>query len=234
MHYYYAHKISDDVALLSETEALHIIKSMRMRDGDEIWVLDGQGSKMRCHLKIKGKKDVVASIHERLFEPFNPACLHLAITPTKNPGRLEWMIEKATELGVGHISLLHTGRSERTKINFDRIQKIAISAIKQSGNPYLPVITDVISFDHFLCLNSLPAHRFIAHCHSDDLPPLSELLVVGEEVVIMIGPEGDFTPEEIKAASLIGFRSISLGNLRLRTETAGIFVTSMVAILNKL
>ncbi|MBK8505786.1 MAG: 16S rRNA (uracil(1498)-N(3))-methyltransferase [Saprospiraceae bacterium] len=233
MHYYYAHKITDDVAILSESEVQHITKSMRMHDGDEIWVLDGKGSKMRCRLQVKGKKEVVAWIQERIVEPVNQVRLHLAIAPTKNPGRLEWLVEKVTELGVGQITFLNTGRSERTKINLDRIRKIAISALKQSGNSYLPVISDVTSLDHFFRLISLPVHRFIAHCQSDNLPLLTKILTADEEAVVMIGPEGDFTTNEIAEATLAGFRPISLGKLRLRTETAGIFVTSMVAILNK-
>ena len=233
MQYYYAYEIRDDVALLSDVEVRHITKSMRMHSGDEIWVLDGQGSKMRCRLQINGKKEVVAKIQERTVKPDNRARLHLAIAPTKNPARLEWMVEKAIELGVGQITFLETSRSERTKINLDRIQKIAIGALKQSGNVYLPVISDLISLNHFLKFDLPSSLLFIAHCQSDNLPFLAEMLTVGQEPVVMIGPEGDFTIDEIKQATTAGFQSISLGRSRLRTETAGIFVTSMVAILNK-
>lgn len=233
MHFFLSDEIIGDEIRFAEDEAKHMLRSLRLTDGDEIWVLDGQGTKYRCFLHISGKKNVLGLIHERMSMP-EPTCkLHLAIAPTKNSGRLEWFVEKGTELGVSEITFLETRRSERVRVNQDRIRKIAQSALKQSGNFFMPVFNEVTLINDFLARDFAGYQGFIAHCQRDGLPHLADEVQAGKDMLIMIGPEGDFTIDEIKVASAKGFKEISLGSLRLRTETAGIFVTSLVAIINR-
>ncbi len=233
MHFFLADEIRDDEITFEEEEVRHMLRSLRLTEGDELWVLDGLGNKYRCQLTLAGKKNARGRILDRLAFPLPEYRLHLAIAPTKNPGRLEWLIEKATELGVTEVTFLETRRSERVKVNLDRIRKIARSALKQSGNGYLPVFAEVTALNQFVGRDFAEHQCFIAHCQSGNLPHLADKVQTEQPVVVLIGPEGDFTVEETDTARQHGFTEISLGRLRLRTETAGIFVTALMAIINR-
>ncbi|NND31456.1 MAG: RNA methyltransferase, partial [Saprospiraceae bacterium] len=161
----------------------------------------------------------------------SPHRLHLAIAPPKNPSRFEWMVEKITELGIDAITPIVTGRSEKFRLKQDRLQKIAISALKQSGNSFLPTINKVTHFGEVIPLLTNYNNKFIAHCQTEGLPHLAGYSLGSHETVILIGPEGDFTLDEIDLAVKAGFTAVSLGNSRLRTETAGFYVTTLHNIL---
>ena len=231
MHYFYAEKIQDNQAFLSDEETRHLIKSLRAKDGDQIWLLDGRGRKYRARLYLRGS-EATLTIEESLSYEKKAHRLHLAIAPTKMPSRTEWMVEKATELGIDTITPIITARSEKTRIKIDRLQKIALSALKQSGQPYLPMINQLTTFDAFVQTRHADL-KMIAHCQTEDLPHLSKMMTEAAVTTILIGPEGDFTMAEVDQARAQGFAEVSLGKSRLRTETAGIFVTTLHTMLNR-
>jgi 16S rRNA (uracil1498-N3)-methyltransferase len=231
MHYFFAERIIGDQIFFSSDETRHLLKSLRAKEGDSVWVLDGQGS--RCLAKISLKeKQATATIEERKTYPKAAHLLHLAIAPTKMPSRLEWLVEKATELGIDMITPIVTTRSEKVRINLERLQKISLSALKQSGNLFLPKINKLTSFDEII-KHEQPSTKIIAHCQTSALPHLNDILKPAAHTTILIGPEGDFTLTEINQAREKGFEEVSLGKLRLRTETAGIYVTTLHTLVNK-
>lgn len=233
MHFFYSSEIINGEIVLRDQEWQHLSKSMRMKIGDDLWVLDGAGHKYHAILTRLDKKIAIAEIRHTWQSSSPTGTLHLAIAPTKNINRMEWLLEKATELGLAHMTFLETRRTERTRINLERMQKIAVSAMKQSANVYLPVVSDLQPLPAFLRSLSGDSCRLVAHCQSENLPHLADLLQPGMKSVVLIGPEGDFTRDEIDLCGEHGFQEISLGQMRLRTETAGIFVTSMNAIVNR-
>jgi 16S rRNA (uracil1498-N3)-methyltransferase len=162
--------------------------------------------------------------------------IHLAIAPTKNMDRIEWMTEKITEIGFDHLSFLECKFSERKQIRIDRVDKIVVSAVKQSRKPWKPLVDEMISFKQFIDANK-GKHGYIAHCYNEfpkkDL--FSELQTIdrNEEVIVMVGPEGDFSVDEVKYALDNGFESISLGESRLRTETAGLMAVTMAQLIKR-
>lgn len=233
MHFFYSTEVSTDQITLRDQELQHLSKSLRIKPGEELWLLDGLGSKYLGVLLSLSKKEATVRILEKWQEAPPKGKLHLAIGPTKNVSRMEWLIEKATEIGLWHLSFVDTERSERSRINVERMNKIAISALKQSGNLFLPNISDLQTLSGFIKNQQETGHSFIAHCETDNLPHLAGEIKMGTNVLVLIGPEGDFTQKEIELCRNQGFKEISLGSKRLRTETAGIFVTSLVAILNR-
>lgn len=202
-------------------EATHIAKALRMKSGDVIELTNGQGGLFIAELDIV-KHHVSASVVEQKQQTDSRPQLHLGIAPTKNADRIEWLVEKAVELGVGQISLLNCSHSERSRFSLDRINRVAIAALKQSRRTYLPEIHELHEFIPWIkTIDS--AHRYIAHC-MDYIPreSLKHVLTADESVCIAIGPEGDFDEREVRAAMSAGFRSVSLGSARLRTETAAL------------
>lgn len=155
--------------------------------------------------------------------------MHVAIAPTKNINRYEWFLEKATEMGIEEITPILCAHSERTKIRIDRLEKVLMSAMKQSLQAYLPKLNEPIKLAQFL-KNQATGQKFMAHCEEDfDKNQLSDRLAKGEDVLLLIGPEGDFSVQEIEAAKEAGFIPVALGNTRLRTETAGLFGVAVCA-----
>lgn len=219
---------------INEEEQTHISKVLRMRDGEEIFLTDGKGNLAKGNLQFEGKKIslVVSEISENL--PNFSTHLHIAIAPTKNIDRIEFFVEKATELGISEITFLQTEKSERKNINTDKIRKQSIAASKQSLRTHFPKINDLIKFSDFV-ENLDPEKSFIAHCNEQferiDLKELSEnpksIKVKSiNPITFLIGPEGDFSDREIKILAEKGIRAVALGTQRLRTETAGIFVAA--------
>ena len=233
MHYFYSNEISGGTITFSSAEARHLTKSLRVRDGDVVNVLDGVGGKYKAEVIITVKK-IAAKVLDSEVQQKPPDRLHLVIAPTKSPSRFEWMIEKATELGVDIITPIVTSRSERTRIKLDRLQKIAIGALKQSGNLFLPQVNPIVNMKEAINPLRKSDHKFIAHCQTDGLEHLAKYLPKAHLTTVLIGPEGDFTLEEIALAKNIGFIEVSLGNLRLRTETAGLYVSTLHSILNNI
>ena len=211
--------------VINNEEQQHLLKVLRMKDGEEIFVTDGKGNLAKGNLIIDGKKTNLnpVEIHEKL--PDFSRKLHIAIAPTKNINRTEFFFEKAIELGVSEITFLQTENSERKNIRFDRFEKQVIAAAKQSLRFHFPEINDLTKLSHFI-ENVSPENTFVAHCNENlkrsDLKSLENI----EELTILIGPEGDFSNSEIEMLSKKGIRAISLGKQRLRTETAGIFVAA--------
>lgn len=236
MYLFYTNDIRDGLAWFSEEEARHFSQVLRKRKGDAIHFVDGKGGWYEGFAVETGKKHFVAEITDnkevRGQKNFN---LHIAIAPTKNMDRFEWFLEKATEIGIDEITPLHCEHSERNKIRADRLEKILLAAMKQSLRAWLPRLNELTDFQTFIS-GYMPEsfeNRFIAHCQEDNLPHLKDQCETGKKVTILIGPEGDFSQREISLATLAGFKSVSLGKARLRTETAGIAACHIVNLLNE-
>lgn len=215
---------------LPEEEALHASKVLRLQTGDEVFLMDGVGRFYRAELTDVSKKHCLYSILETMpQEKAWHSEIHVAIAPTKNIDRIEWMVEKCTEVGVDSITFINCAFSERRHIRLDRIEKIAVSAAKQSRKPYYPLLHDLADFKSLVdrC-NS--GRRFICHCYSEfarrDLFEELKTTDINMPVTIFIGPEGDFSVDEVRYALTQGFESVSLGSFRLRTETAGLIAAT--------
>lgn len=218
-------EISNGKAIINDEEQQHIVKVLRMKDGEEIHVTDGKGNLASGKLLIEGKKAniEVSEIKTNTLD-FNPK-LHIAIAPTKNIDRIEFFIGKAVEMGISEISILQTEKTERKNINIDKIRKQAVAASKQSLRFHFPVIHDMVKLTDFL-KNIDPEHTFVAHCHENlERMELKDIPLL-EALTFLIGPEGDFSEKEIQFLSDSNIKAVSLGNQRLRTETAGIFVAA--------
>lgn len=215
---------------IHEEEQLHIVKVLRMREGETISITDGEGNLATGNLVFEGKKvslDVL-EVKENLPD-FSPK-LHIAIAPTKNIDRIEFFVEKATEMGVSEITLLNTEKTERKNINIEKLRKQAISASKQSLRFYFPKMNELVKLSDFV-KNINPKTTFVAHCDdSFERIDLKKLLEPqhdnAQNITFLIGPEGDFSEKEIKLLTEKGIKAVSLGSQRLRTETAGVFVAA--------
>ena len=222
---------------LDAEESRHAVRVLRLREGDELNVTDGRGNLYRCRIVTADDRACVIEAAEQEFSALHsPFSIHLAVAPTKNPSRMEWLVEKAVEIGVGEITLLQCDHSERTFLKTDRLEKLAVSAMKQSLHTLLPEIHPAVNLkdwlnSQFSILNS--QLKFIAHCESDKpRTPLATALTPGKDAVVLIGPEGDFSPEEIALALDCGFQPVSLGPSRLRTETAALYAVTAFNLIN--
>lgn len=213
---FYSKSFGDKCLILEDKEASHAIQVLRKKEGDTIYVIDGEGSLYKCTISKVSKLKVKCDIDTTSFYD-RAEFLIIAVAPTKNRDRLEWMIEKLVEIGVKQIILLQTKNTERTKTNKDRIRKKVLSAVKQSLRFYVPEVMEM-KFAEVLSLDA--STKYIAHCY-DNLKKKNTESVCNSKLVL-IGPEGDFTSEEVDAALEAGFISLNLGNFRLRTETAAI------------
>ena len=210
---------------INDEEQQHIVKVLRMKEGEEIFVTDGKGNLAKGNLIFEGKKVFldVKEIKENLPE-FSPK-LHIAIAPTKNIDRIEFFVEKATEMAISEITILQTEKTERKNLNIDKLRKQAIAASKQSLRFHFPKINDVTKLSDFI-KNINPKNTFVAHCDASfERTEISKIQNV-ENITFLIGPEGDFSEKEIKLLSEKEIKAVSLGKQRLRTETAGIFVAA--------
>jgi len=218
-------EINNGKAIINDEEQQHIVKVLRMKDGEEIHVTDGKGNLASGTLIIEGKKAgiEVAEIKTDTAD-FNPR-LHIAIAPTKNIDRIEFFVEKAVEIGISEVTILQTEKTERKNLNIDKIRKQAIAASKQSLRFHFPVINDLIKIQDFL-KNIDSETTFVAHCNENlERINLNEIPKL-ENYTFLIGPEGDFSDKEIMFLAEKGIKAVSLGNQRLRTETAGVFVAA--------
>ena len=227
MNIFFSDCIYGDEIKLSQKESHHCINVKRSKNGDLVEILDGKGTRYIANIIDTSKKSVLLKIKQKEICSNNLPDFHLVISPTKAHDRLDWMIEKATEIGVKKISFVSCKRTERKKINLDRIKRITVSAIKQSGQYYLPEISNMVNYQD-LVLSISERQKYIAHLEPDSKQHLSNLYDNSKEICIMIGPEGDFTDEEIDFAKKNGFLSVSLGENTLRTETAGVFSVSLI------
>lgn len=219
---------------LTEQESQHCAKVLRMKEGDKLTATDGKGAFFHCTLIQAHAKQCVLSIDSEILRPkswnFN---LQIAFAPAKNMDRNEWFLEKATEIGTDCFTPLLCRFSERKEIKNERIEKIVVSAMKQSQQAVLPQIDEIIPFN-VLVKQPFCGQKFIAHCYDTEKKPLAKLYKKSENVLILIGPEGDFSQEEVQTAIDCGFQPISLGENRLRTETACLAAVHTVHVVNNL
>jgi len=215
---YFGNVNADGKIVLEDDEFRHL-KVVRTNIGDKIKITDGNGNLFIAAISEINKHNYVATIETTLVEKISGPTLHLAIAPTKNIDRIEWLVEKCVELGINKFSFIQCRHSERKDVKTDRLKRIAISAIKQSGKSTLPLINEMISFNNFI-QSELEEQRLICAMEAENDKHIKQLLKPGKNTVILIGPEGDFHQEEIRSAKDAGFLSTSLGPERLRTETA--------------
>ena len=229
MHVFYKPGHHDNLIYLDPAESHHCINVIRLRLGDEVNVLNGKGTLYETIISRADQKKVVLKIKSAHTEYDKKEYhLHIAIAPTKNMDRFEWFIEKSTEIGVDEITPLFCMNSERRKLRQDRLEKVLISAVKQSLKATLPVLNQPENFTDFI-VKQTSAARFIAYCSIEKREHLLKVTKNSNNILVMIGPEGDFGPKEIKMAKETGFQPVSLGKSRLRTETAGVAVAQIIA-----
>jgi 16S rRNA (uracil1498-N3)-methyltransferase len=229
MHIFYIQNITGSIAILDETDSRHCILVLRMRRGDSVNLTDGKGGFYEGIIDSVNPRAVTVEItkNEQNYGA-KDYYLHLAIAPTKNIDRFEWFIEKAAEIGIDEITPLLCQRSERKNLRNDRLEKILVSAIKQSVKSYLPVLNQMIGFDKFIS-GSVKDNKYIAICSNDKRSDLIKTHNQSRTFTILIGPEGDFSQEEIGSALKNRFLPVSLGASRLRTETAGVVACQIIS-----
>ncbi|MGJ1226143.1 16S rRNA (uracil(1498)-N(3))-methyltransferase [Sphingobacterium siyangense] len=221
--------------ILSEEESKHAIRVLRMDTGDRLHLVDGRGGLYEAQIIDPHPKRTVLTILTVEKEFQRPKYhLHIAVGPTKNIDRIEWFLEKATEVGIQEITPVICEHSERKEVKLDRLNKVVVAAMKQSLKAYLPKLNPAVSFKQFL--REIPkegVQKAIAHCVDAEKKYLNQVLEPAQHYIILIGPEGDFSEEEIDLALQMGFHPISLGEARLRTETAALATCMEVSLLNR-
>lgn len=217
---------------LSKEEAAHAVRVLRLREGDELWLMDGQGTFYRAEITIASNHNCLYRVVETLpQERAWKGHIHLAVAPTKLNDRMEWLAEKATEIGFDELSFLDCKFSERRVVKTERIDKIVLSALKQSRKAWKPAVNDMQPFKSFVT-QPRTGQKFICHCYEEAsaLPYLLDVLEQGRDATVMIGPEGDFSIDEVRLAEANGWQSVSLGQSRLRTETAALVAVHLMQI----
>ncbi len=216
-----------------KTESRHIVRVLRKKEGDTVFITNGFGSLFTSKIIIANDKKCLVQIVsvETVKKPWNYN-LHIAIAPTKLNDRFEWFLEKATEIGIDEITPIICDHSERKVVKLERMEKIIHSAAKQSLKNHFPKLNEPISFKQFMD-STFEGQLFIAHCEETDKKSLKNELELGSNITILIGPEGDFSRKEINLSLEHNFIPVSLGNSRLRTETAGVIAAHSVAFINE-
>ncbi|WP_461533904.1 16S rRNA (uracil(1498)-N(3))-methyltransferase [Sinomicrobium sp.] len=214
-------------------ESRHIVKVLRKSEGDFIHLTDGRGQLFQAEITLADSRHCTIAITGQNTQPRKPYYLHMAVAPTKMNDRYEWFLEKATEIGIDEITPVICDHSERTTVKSERLEKIVQSAMKQSLSTYLPKLNPPLLLSHFL-EQERKGQTFIAHCEEEqERVLLQQRLVAREHYTILIGPEGDFSLEEIEKALHKRYIPISLGNTRLRTETAAVVACHTAALVNQ-
>ena len=221
MNRFYIHTelVDQTEIILPEEESKHASKVLRLKEGDQIEVCNGKGTLSVCTITKNHPKKTSLLIEQTIFEEPDEYYIHIAIAPTKNIARFEWFLEKSTELGIHRISPIIAQNSERKVLKTDRLEKIIVAAMKQSKRLYLPTLDPLLSFDDFISSHS---NGCIAHCVETEKNSASTI-IAAKNCPILIGPEGDFSDKEIEKALQIGYKPLTLGKTRLRTETAGVY-----------
>jgi 16S rRNA (uracil1498-N3)-methyltransferase len=236
MHIFHSPSIHKGLLSLSKEESFHAVKVLRIRVNDIVKLMDGKGTIAKAKvIEAHASETKVEVLDLQLFAPKNYQ-LHMAIAPNKSMDRFEWFLEKATELGISEITPIFTQRTIRNKLRQDRLEKILMAAMKQSMNPYLPKLNEATDFKKFFL--DLPADntRWIAHCMEGEKATLKTAIEksISKNFICLIGPEGDFTPDEVQMTLDHNFQTISLGEDRLRTETAAVFVLAGLKVMKEL
>ncbi len=232
MNLFYYSEIQEPITILPEEESKHIVRVLRKNVGDIIHFTDGKGNMFRCIITDDHPKRCSIEINEKYIgDDHRNYYLHIAIAPTKNINRTEWFLEKATEIGIDKITPIITFHSERKDIKLDRLNKVVIAAVKQSLKSKVPQLSEIMEFNKLLDMN-FKGDKFIAYIDNEIVLELSQAYKPGRNALILIGPEGDFSPEEVEMAKAKGFVPVSLGKSRLRTETAGIVACHTISLAN--
>jgi 16S rRNA (uracil1498-N3)-methyltransferase len=228
---FYQPLIPEGVHYLDEEESKHCVRVLRKTPGDLIRVTDGKGSFYDVRITNTDQRKCTFSIENTIPESIPGYSITIAISPTKNADRLEWFVEKATELGVSKIIPLACQHTERTFLKKERLEKVAVSAMKQSLKASIPAITGLTEIGKMMSVVS-ESERFIAFVDEQNPNHLKDLATPHRNYIVLIGPEGDFSREELDAALAAGFRKVSLGKSRLRTETAGLAACHILNLIN--
>lgn len=233
MHIFYTPDLIAEVYTLSEEESKHAVRVLRLQAGDEVVLVDGKGGYYQARILEANPKRTHLQVFQTQQE-FGKRnhYLHIAVAPTKSIERLEWFLEKATELGIDEITPLICERSERKEVKTERLNKIISSAVKQSIKAYHPVLNEPIGFKKFVEL-PFDGQKFIAHCMEGDKSSIQEMIKPKSKYLVLIGPEGDFTSKELALAAANAIFPISLGKSRLRTETAALAACFEINFLNR-
>lgn len=233
MHVFFSERLDGDMIMLSSEESHHALRVLRLREGQEVTLTDGKGKWLRGLLAEVNSKTCLINILDRRNQPPRPFHLHMVVAPTKNIDRFEWLLEKATECGIDEITPVFCENSERNIIKPDRLEKVLVAAMKQSKRAWLPVLNPAVRLKDFL---KQPADgvKMIAHCGPDQRHQLNDLYVAGQNAIVLIGPEGDFSETEVRQALQAGYLPVTLGDHRLRTETAAIAMCIELNFLNRL
>lgn len=232
MHLFYTPDISGNEYVMNPDESKHCIRVLRLQKGDRIQLIDGSGGFFEATIVDPDPKRTRISIVSELREyQKRNHYLHIAVAPTKNIERLEWFLEKATEIGIDEITPIICDRSERREVKIDRLEKVITSAVKQSLKAYHPRLNQQVKYRDFI--KSLAGPTYIAHCMDGEKVQLKDQITLNGRYTILIGPEGDFTPAELEMASEYHCQPISLGNSRLRTETAALEACFEINYLNR-
>jgi len=223
----------DSVPELPEDESLHCARVLRLKKDDPITITDGKGFFYSANIVDIRSKHCLVYVTKRWQQNISRNySIHIAVAPTKNMDRMEWFVEKATEIGIDTITCLHCYHSERNGIKLQRLYKTAISAIKQSQQALLPRINEMTDFHEFITSNR-KGTKMIAHCKDNGKQLIKNIYTPGRDALILVGPEGDFSTDEINAALSAGFVPVSLGDSRLRTETAALTACHTIHLLNQ-
>ena len=232
MHVFYTPDIATNVEM-PEEEVGHCLRVLRLTTGDEVTLTDGKGNFYKAVISAATNKRCQLKVIETLPQEKGwTGWLHVAMAPTKNMDRTEWFAEKATEIGFVELTFLNCRYSERKVIKTERIDKILVSAIKQSLKANKPVLNEMMDFNKFIA-QDFPGKKFICHCYEGEKKLLKEAIVPGEDALILVGPEGDFSEEEVAKAIEAGFQPVSLGKSRLRTETAALVAAHTLKLFNQ-
>ena len=229
MHHFFSNQVNSNYIKLSGNEAHHAKRVLRLQVGDLAKVFDGEGSIYECRIKELSKKDAILTILKEKKAEYKAPELTLFVAPTKSIDRFEWFLEKATEIGVGKIVPILAEHSERKVIKQERLEKVLVSAMKQSMNPYKPELHELTPFAKAL-KRFTTGDRFILHCIDDEKKHLFNELKGHVATSILIGPEGDFSPNEIEMAIAAGWKPVTLGRQRFRTETAAVLAVHLYSI----
>jgi 16S rRNA (uracil1498-N3)-methyltransferase len=233
LHLFYTPDIDQDIYHMDETESGHCIRVLRLKKGDVVHLIDGRGGFYSAIIEIPDHRRCIVKVIEKQADlGKRNYSLHLAVAPTKSIERFEWLLEKATEIGVDEITPLLCEHSERKHVRTDRLMKIITSSIKQSISAYHPKLNEMTSFNDFINIEH-KGQKFVAHCYNIEKVHVKHRLEPNSGYTILIGPEGDFSEEEVRLALKSGYEPISLGNSRLRTETAGVVACHAVAMVNE-
>ncbi|MFH2142654.1 MAG: 16S rRNA (uracil(1498)-N(3))-methyltransferase [Bacteroidota bacterium] len=233
MHIFYEPSITNEIIVLNPVESLHCCKVLRLGSGSKASVIDGKGNLFDCTIIENNPKKCILKIEKSHLEfTKRNYYLHIAIAPTKSIERFEWFLEKATEIGIDEITPILCDRSERKIIKEERLNKILVSAMKQSLNALLPKLNPMINFSNFISDDDKSKNKYIAHCESGQNNHIKSSVEPKTKNLILIGPEGDFSPAEIKKANEMNYKNLYLGINRYRTETAGIIACQTMNFIN--